>query len=72
MDPKNKNNGQLVLTRRIGERIIIGNGDVVITIVDIQRNQVRIGFKADKNIKIDREEIYLRKQEGKGADKEQG
>lgn len=50
----------LVLTRSVGERLIIGDGDIKLTILDVRGNQVRIGIDAPKNIAVHREEIYLR------------
>jgi carbon storage regulator len=47
----------LILARRIGERLVIGN-DIFITILDIKGNQVRIGIEAPKDISVHREEIY--------------
>jgi carbon storage regulator len=52
----------LILTRRISEALVIGDKDIVISILGIKGNQVRIGIAASKDIPIDREEIYLRKQ----------
>lgn len=46
----------LVLSRKINEKVMIGN-DVVITIVKIDRNQVRIGIEAPGHIPVYREEI---------------
>ncbi len=51
--------GMLVLTRRVGERIQIGN-DVVITVVRIQGDKVRIGIQAPAEIIVHREEVVLR------------
>lgn len=50
----------LILTRKRGERVMIGD-DIVISIIRSNDNQVAIGISADKNLQIDREEIYLRK-----------
>jgi len=58
----------LVLTRRIGESIIIGD-DINIAVLGIAGNQVRIGINAKKNVPIYRQEIYLKIQEDK---KQQG
>lgn len=50
----------LLLTRREGEKIIIGD-DIEVVVLEIRGSQVRIGVKAPPNITVDREEIYLRK-----------
>ena len=49
----------LLLTRKIGESIII-DGGIKITVADIQSNQVRIGIDAPKDVKVYREEIVER------------
>jgi len=49
----------LILTRRIGESMRIGN-DITITIMGVKGNQVRIGVKAPKNVEVHREEVYQR------------
>lgn len=46
----------LVLSRKINERIII-NGNIVITIADIDRGKVRVGIDAPKHITVIREEL---------------
>lgn len=48
----------LVLTRKKGETIIIGD-DIEITVLDIKGEQVRVGIKAPKDVSILRNEIYL-------------
>ncbi len=47
----------LALTRKIGERIIIGN-NITITIVDIKGENIRIGIEAPRDIRVLRGEIY--------------
>ena len=47
----------LILTRRIGETIMIGE-DVAVTILETAGNNVRIGIKAPAEIPVHREEIY--------------
>lgn len=54
----------LVLTRETGETIRIGD-DIEMTIISLRNGQVRIGFNAPKEIKINREEIYQRIQKEK-------
>ena len=49
----------LVLTRRVGETLMIGD-DVTITIMNVQGQQVRVGINAPKNVAVHREEIYRR------------
>lgn len=49
----------LILTRRTGETIYIGN-DVTITVLGVKGNQVRFGVDAPKNVPVHREEIYER------------
>ena len=54
----------LVLTRKIGEQIVIGD-DIKIKIVEIKGKQVRIGIEAPRNVEVNREEIYQQKNEEK-------
>lgn len=54
----------LILTRRIGESLIIGN-NVIMTVLGVKGNQVRIGVNAPKDVSVHREEIYERIQKEK-------
>lgn len=49
----------LILTRRVGESLMIGD-DINVTVLSIRGNQVRIGVNAPKNVSVHREEIYER------------
>jgi carbon storage regulator len=49
----------LILTRRVGETVMIGN-EVTVTVLGVKGNQVRIGVNAPKDVAVHREEIYER------------
>ena len=55
----------LILTRRVGESLMIGD-DVNVTVLGIRGNQVRIGVNAPRDVAVHREEIYDRIQQEKG------
>lgn len=57
----------LVLTRRVGEVLMIGD-EVTVTVLGVNGNQVRIGVNAPKEIAVHREEIALKIK----AEKEKG
>lgn len=57
----------LILSRRVGEKINIGD-DVVVTVLSARGNQVRLGIAAPDTVSVHREEIYRRVQ----AEKRQG
>jgi carbon storage regulator len=49
----------LILTRRVGESVFIGN-DVIVTVLGVKGGQVRTGINAPRNVAVHREEIYER------------
>ncbi|MEM9601896.1 MAG: carbon storage regulator CsrA [Pseudomonadota bacterium] len=58
----------LILTRRVGETLVIGD-EVTVTVLGVKGNQVRIGVNAPKEVSVHRQEIYDRiKQEQADSD----
>lgn len=49
----------LILTRRVGETLMIGD-DVSVTVLGVKGNQVRVGINAPRDVAVHREEIYNR------------
>jgi len=56
----------LILTRRIGETLNIGD-EVQVTVLGVKGNQVRLGVNAPKEVPVHREEIYQRIKKEKEA-----
>ena len=52
----------LILTRRIGETLMIGD-EITVTVLGVKGNQVRLGVGAPKDVAVHREEIYKKIEE---------
>jgi carbon storage regulator len=57
----------LIVTRRPGERIMVGD-QVVITVIEVKGSSVRIGIDAPRAVPVYREEIYAAMQQSGGDD----
>ena len=62
----------LILTRRVGEKLVIGE-NVIVTVLGVKGNQIRIGIDAPQEVQVHREEIFRRIQLERGeTDKVKG
>lgn len=59
----------LILTRRVGETLMIGD-EVSVTVLGVKGNQVRIGVNAPRDVSVHREEIYERIKNEQSPDSE--
>jgi len=59
----------LILTRKVGEKIIIGD-DITITILDKNFTRVRVGIDAPSDMAVHREEIWLKIQDQKEGNRD--
>ena len=50
----------LVLTRSIGERLIINDGEIKLSVLEVKGNQVRKGIDAPRDVSVHREEVFER------------
>jgi carbon storage regulator len=48
----------LILTRRVGENVIVGD-DIVISVLEVRGDAVRIGVQAPRSVSVHREEVWL-------------
>ncbi len=55
----------LILTRRCAETLVVGDGEITVTVLGVKGNQVRIGVNAPKEVSVHREEIQQRIQKEK-------
>ena len=47
----------LILTRRVGESIVVGD-DIVLTVFEVRGDAVRIGIDAPRSVRVNRKEVY--------------
>jgi carbon storage regulator len=57
----------LVLTRKPGEKVVIGNG-ITVTVVEVHRNRVQVGIDAPDQVRVLRAELAQWQDEPAGSD----
>lgn len=57
----------LTLTRKKAESVVLDGGRIVVTVVEVDRGKVRLGFTCDRSVPVDREEVHRAKQAGEPA-----
>ncbi len=58
----------LVLSRKVGEKIVIAEGLITLTVIDIRTEKVRIGIEAPNDIAVNRLEIEIAKSRAQGGE----
>jgi carbon storage regulator len=58
----------LILTRRVGETVMIGD-EITVTVLGVKGNQVRLGVQAPRTVAVHREEIHdrIKREQGDGS-----
>lgn len=60
----------LVLTRRVGEQILIDKGQIEIKVLYVRKGHIALGINAPGHVDVDRKEIFIRKQRNNQAETE--
>jgi carbon storage regulator len=62
----------LVLSRKVGERIVLPGSDIVLTVLSIGRGQIRLGISAPPEVAVYREELWRSKASKQGELRREG
>jgi carbon storage regulator len=57
----------LVLTRRPNQSIVIGGGEIVVTVLEVRGDQIRLGIKAPRHVDVHRDEVWAELQKANRA-----
>jgi carbon storage regulator len=57
----------LVLTRRPNQSIVIGGGEIVVTVLEVRGDQIRLGIKAPRDVDVHRDEVWAELQKANRA-----